>query len=61
MELTSELTMLTYDAEFIDKYIEVLQRLSLGGYTSQKETYFYKKTGNSYEVIYTAETDETND
>lgn len=61
MELTSELTMITYDAEFLDKYIEALQRLSLGGYTKVKEDYFHKATGNRYEVIYISETDDTNE
>lgn len=61
MELTSELTMLTYDEEFLAKYVEVLMRLSVGGYTKVKEEYFHKATGNRYEVVYISETDDTND
>lgn len=61
MELTSELTMLTYDAEFLEHYVEALVRLSQGGYTKIDEKYFHKATGNRYVIEYLAETDDTNE
>lgn len=64
MELTSEMTMLTYDEAFLERYFNAVRKVSRGGYTENSERYSgysEQATGNAFVIEYLNESDEYND